>query len=148
MYPYDRVVNSILVWLIVVLFGFGSASGTAMSSESAVPAPVPSGDSRATERAFAQREMLPPCGVVDLRKRAAAKPAWRCLREAVGVQGAELVTIDVRDGNRSVHTFYRATRDGRLEVWTQRNRLGAVERSRWSYAECTPFDDLLRQPCD
>lgn len=138
------------MWLVVAMLGLGSASGTAsdsaMSVESEVSLKALNGSSRVTERAFAEREMLPPCGVVEMRRPAAAKPAWRCLEEALGVQGAELVTIDKRRAGRSVSTFYRATHDGRLEVWTQRDRARA-DRSRWSFSQCTPSDDLLRQPC-
>ena len=148
--PTISGVDSILVWLVVALLGLGAVPGTAsdsaMSVESAVPAPALLGTSRVTERAFSEREMLPPCGVVEMEKRAGAKSAWRCLQDALGVEGAELVTIDSRPGGRTVSTFYRATRDGRLEVWIQRDRTGA-DRSRWSFSECTPSDDLLPQPC-
>ncbi len=148
--PTISDVDSILGWLIVALLGMGTvpgtASGTDMSVESAVPTPALIGPSRVTERAFSEREMLPPCGVVETGKQVAAKSAWRCLQDAIGVQGAELVTIESRPGGRSVSTFYRVTHDGRLEVWTQRDRAGA-DRSRWTFSECTPSDDLLRQPC-
>jgi len=70
------------------------------------------------------------------------------LGDAIGTRGAELVTLDLRPNGSTVHTFYRATPDGRLEIWTQttRNAPGRMS-SRWAYTDCVPTDDLRRQPC-
>lgn len=153
--------NSILIWLVTALLGFGSVSSSSMSVESAVPAPLAAKaaaePSRSVERRFAEREMLPPCGMVRVNHHAHGLPeeplspprrAWRCLQDAVGVGGAELVTLDRHRGNASVNTYYRATHDGRLEIWRQRSRRSPGRMtSRWAYQECTPSEDLLRQPC-
>lgn len=155
--------NSILVWLVAVLLGLGSVTtDTSASTESAVPAPAeamasPVQSSSALERRFAAREMLPPCGMVDVTPRipgvaptklSSPRKAWSCLQESLGRSGAELVTLESRSNGPTVHTFYRATRQDRLEIWTQRSRATPGRlASRWSYQECTPGDDLLRQPC-
>lgn len=154
--------NSILIWLVAALFGFGSVSQSSAGLESAVPAPVEAQSaavepSSAVEQRFAQREMLPPCGMVDVSRHAPGttgtklsppRQAWRCLGDSVGVGGAELVTLDLRRNGSAVHTFYRATRDGRLEIWTQRTRSTPGRlASRWAYGECAPSEDLRRQPC-
>lgn len=155
--------NSILIWLVAALLGVGSAPGDASTSaESAVPPPTEPlrasvEPSSAVEQRFAEREMLPPCGMVDVSRHAPGTTgtrlsppakAWRCLHDAVGVGGAELVTLDLRPNGSTLHTFYRATREGRLEIWTQRTRnaSGRVS-SRWAYEECQPSEDLRRQPC-
>lgn len=151
--------NSILIWLVAAMLG--SVSQSSMSTESAAPAPTPSQaaaePSRAVEQRFAEREMLPPCGMIDVTHHSPGRAgttltpprqAWRCLDDAIGVGGAELVTLDVHRNRATVHTFYRATRDGRLEIWAQRTRsTSGGPTSRWAYEECTPSDDLLRQPC-
>ena len=155
--------NSILIWLVAALFGFGTVSqSSSMSAESAAPAPVEAQSaaepSRAVEQRFAEREMLPPCGMLDVTrpsrgtaagiKLSPPRQAWRCLGDSVGVGGAELVTLDLRRNGATVHTFYRTTRDGRLEIWTQRTRNAPGRMSsRWAYGECTPSEDLRRQPC-
>lgn len=153
--------NSILIWLVTAVLGFGSFSQSATSAESAVPAPestqATAEPSRAIGQRFAEREMLPPCGMVNVSRRSSGTPgatltpprrAWRCLDDAIGVRGAELVTLDERRNRPTVYTFYRGTHDGRLEIWVQRTRSASGRlASRWSYEECTPSDDLLRQPC-
>lgn len=154
--------NSILVWLVATILGVGfGTGGSTMSAESALPAPTstlkvavePSG---AVEQRFAEREMLPPCGMVGIShpshgvtgdRLSPPRKAWDCLQGAVGF-GGELVTLDEHRDGSSVSTYYRATRDGRLEIWTQRaHRTPSRSTSRWSYEECTPSDDLRRQPC-
>lgn len=153
--------NSILIWLIAAVLGFGGAAQSPFGIGSAAPAPAAleaaAAPSRSVEHRFAQREMLPPCGMVDVTRRSPGTPgtrlspprqAWRCLRDAVGFGGAELVTLDERRNGSSLHTFYRATRDGRLEIWTQHTRSDPGRQpSRWSYQECAPSEDLRRQPC-
>ncbi len=155
--------NSILIWLVAALFGFGTVSqSSSMSAESAVPAPVEAQSaaaepSRAVEQRFAEREMLPPCGMLDVTrlslgttgtKLSPPRQAWRCLDDSVGMGGAELVTLDLRRNRPTVHTFYRTTRDGQLEIWTQRTRNDPGRMSsRWTYGECAPSEDLRRQPC-
>ncbi len=153
--------NSILIWLVTVLLGVGAATGAGDSavsgegdsapSDAALPSPV---ETRQTARAFADRELLPPCGSVDVTRgpdRARLTPpatAWGCLQDALGRQGAELMTIDVRPRNVTVQTVYRARYDGRLEIWTQRARtLPYQPLSAWRYRDCVPSDDLRRQPC-
>ena len=153
--------NSILIWLVTVLLGVGAASGAADSSASgegdsasetaAAPNPV---EARQAARAFANRELLAPCGSVDVTRgpgRTRLTPpatGWGCLQDALGRQGAELMTIDLRPHNVTVHTVYRARYDGRLEIWSQRARtLPYRPLSGWRYRDCTPSDDLRRQPC-
>lgn len=146
--------NSILIWLIVALLGVGAATGSTDSATSAaVEAPSPT-EARQSTHAFANREQLPPCGTVD-RSRGARHTrlsppavAWGCLSDALGRQGAELMTIDQRPRNLTVHTVYRARGDGQLEIWTQRTRTTPYRPlSGWRYRECTPTEDLRRQPC-
>ena len=152
--------NSILIWLVASVLGLGSVSQSSVSVESVVPEPMQAAgteSSRGVERQFAQREMLPPCGMVDVSRHAPGTAgtrlsppakAWQCLHDAVGIEGAELVTIDLRPNGSTLHTFYRATRDRRLEIWTQRTRSSPGRlASRWAYEECTPSEDLRLQPC-
>lgn len=150
--------NSILIWLIAAVLGFGGVAPSTAGGESGPARLEPAAEpSRSVEHRFAQREMLPPCGMLDVTPRSPGtkgtrlsrpRQAWRCLRDAVGVRGAELVTVDERRNGSNLHTFYRATRDGRLEIWTQRTRNAPGRRSaRWAYQECTPSADLGRQPC-
>ena len=153
--------NSILIWLVAAVLGLGAAPGTdsSMSVESAVPEPARAAteSSRGVEQRFAEREMLPPCGMLDVTRHSPGttgtqlsppRKAWRCLDDSVGMGGAELVTLDLRRKGPTTHTFYRATRDGRLEIWTQRTRSTPGQlASRWAYEECTPSADLRRQPC-
>ena len=65
-----------------------------MSVESEVPLKALIGSSRVTERAFAEREMLPPCGVVEMRRPGPRNPHGAACRTPSAMQGAELVTID------------------------------------------------------
>lgn len=156
--------NSILIWLVAALFGFGSTAGGASGSAESTPAPAPAESLQAAvepsagvEQRFAEREMLPPCGMLDVTahspgvdrtRMSPPRQAWTCLQEALGRGGAELVTLDLRRDGTTVHTFYRATRVGRLEIWTQRTRSTPGRlASRWAYDECTPSTDLRRQPC-
>lgn len=152
--------NSILIWLIAAALGFGGVAPLPAGVAPTTPAPVPLTvveSSRSVEQRFAQREMLPPCGMVDVTpqvpgtahtKLSPPRRAWRCLQDTVGVRGAELVTLEQRGNGSTLHTFYRTTRDGRLEIWTQRTRTAPGRSpSRWAYQECTPSDDLRRQPC-
>ena len=153
--------NSILIWLVSVVLGLGGVAQSSVSTESAVPAPTSlqaaAEPSTSVEQRFAEREMLPPCGMVDVTRHSPGmtgtklsppREAWRCLRDAVGFGGAELVTLDLRRNGSTRHTFYRATHDGRLEIWTQRTRSTPGRlASRWAYEECTPAEDLQRQPC-
>lgn len=150
--------NSILIWLVAAVLGVAMpGTGDAMSTDAAPPSPLGADSSRTLERRFAERDMLPPCGMVDVTPRSrgtlATKlsppaKAWTCLHDAVGMGGAELVTLRTRADGSSISTFYRATRQGRLEIWTQRERTNPRRSaSHWTYAECTPSDDLRRQPC-
>ena len=153
--------NSILIWLVSAVLGFGGVAQSTAATESAVPAPTSlqaaAEPSASVEQRFAEREMLPPCGMVDVThhspgttgtKLSPPHQAWRCLHDAVGFGGAELVTLDLRRNGSARHTFYRATPDGRLEIWTQRTRSTPGRlASRWAYEECTPSEDLQRQPC-
>ena len=151
--------NSILIWLVAAVLGIGSVSQSSVSSESVAPEPLLTAPdtSRGVEERFADREMLPPCGMVDVSRHSPGTTgtrlsppgkAWRCLRDAGGMDGAELVTLDLRPNGSTLHTFYRATRDSRLEIWTQLTRTAPGRMtSRWAYAECVPSDDLRRQPC-
>lgn len=152
--------NSILIWLVTMLLGVGAASGAGdpsasgegdSASDAAAASPV---ETRQTDRAFVNRELLAPCGTVDLTRgpgRTRLTPpatAWGCLQDALGRQGAELMTIDLRRHNVTVHTVYRARSDGRLEIWSQRARtLPYQPLSGWRYRDCTPTEDLRRQPC-
>lgn len=143
--------NSILIWLVSAVLGLSSVTtqSTAVTEEK-VPAPA------SIERRFAEREMLPPCGMVDVSPHAPGEPttrlspprrAWRCLHDAMGVGGAELVALEQRRDGSARQTFYRATPDGRMEIWTQRTRSAARRGSLWTYQECTPAQEALRQPC-
>jgi hypothetical protein len=153
-------VNSILIWLIAAVMGFGGVAQAKASEESAAPATTPvvaaEEPSRSVEQRFAQREMLPPCGMIGISHPAHGvrgdrlsppRQAWGCLQGAVGF-GGELVTLDQHRNGASVNTYYRATRDGRLEIWTQRTRSSPGRpASRWAYEECTPADDMRLGPC-
>lgn len=150
--------NSILIWLVVALLGVPMPGmGEATSTDEAIASPLAADSSRTLEQRFAERDMLPPCGMVDVTPRGrgtlATKlsppaKAWTCLYDAVGMGGAELVTLRTRADGTSISTFYRATRQGRLEIWTQRDRATpGRSASRWTYEECTPAEDLGRQPC-
>ncbi len=153
--------NSILIWLIAAVMGFGGVAQAKASEESAAPATTPSvaveRPSPSVEQRFAQREMLPPCGMIDVTPHVAGmtgtklsppRQAWRCLHDAVGFDGAELVTIDLRPNGSTLHTFYRATHDRRLEIWTQRTRSSPGRlASHWAYEECTPAEDMRLEPC-
>lgn len=130
-----------------------AASSSAPSAVAEAPTARPA---RVLAERFARRAFLPPCGMVDVTADRPGAPtsrlsppgkAWRCLQDALGVRGAELVTIDVRSRDLTVHTFYRALPDGRLEIWTQRFASTPGTAPRWARKVCQASDDLRREPC-
>ena len=131
-----------LIWLLIAFFAPAHATVTDSATATSEPAPPSQAQPDSIAQRFAEREPYPSCGEATAGFEddwdSVGRDEWRCLVDALEEgRSAELMfTFPTVEGD-PIREFYRITRDGQLEYFSD-NTDDAFRGKDWYYRACTP----------